>query len=102
METTLFYNLVPSIYNTNTKVEVDRYCNSFTVVNTGTTNMTVNGVPLAPPVAPALLGEAAQFSGNKGELFIGRIDLSFTGGAGACVVTQKIYVQNSGVPVKLL
>ena len=101
METTLFYNLVPSTYNTNTKVEVDSFCNSFTVVNTGTTDMVVNGVPLAPPVAPALLGEAVQFGGNRAEIFIGRIDLSFTGGAGRCVVTQKIYVQNAGRPVTL-
>ena len=101
METTLFYNLTQMTYATNTKVEVDKFCNAFTVVNTGATDMTVNGIPLAAPVAPALLGEAVQFGGNKGEIYIGRIDLSFTGGTGRCIVTQKIYVQNSGVPVKL-
>lgn len=94
----LFYNLATMTYAQNTKVEVDRLCNGFTVVNTGATAMQVNGISLAPPVAPALLGEAAQFGGNAGEIFIGRIDISFTGGAGRCVVTQKIYVQNAGVP----
>jgi hypothetical protein len=101
MEQPLFYNLIPMTYAVNAKVEVDKHCNAFTVVNTGTTNMIVNGVPLAPPVAPALLGEAVQFGGNRGEIFIGRIDISFTTGAGRCIVTQKIYVPNAGVPVHL-
>lgn len=98
---TLFYNLIPMTYGQNTKVEVDKYCNGFSVVNIGATNMVVNGTPLAPPVAPALLGEAAQFGGNIGEIFIGRIDIQFTTGAGRCIVTQKIYVTDSGTGTKL-
>lgn len=97
METTLFYNIINSAFTVNTKVEVDRYCNGFTVVNTGATNMVVNGVPLAPPVAPALLGESVSFGGNRNEIFYGRIDIGFAGGAGNCTVSQKVYIdfQNS-------
>lgn len=101
METALFYNLIPMTYAANAKVEVDKMCNGFTVVNTGATAMVVNGTPLAAPVAPALLGEAVQFGGNKGEIYTGRIDISFTTGAGRCIVTQKIYVPDNGATIKL-
>lgn len=102
MEKTLFYNIVNTVYETNAKVEVDRYCNGFTVVNIGATAMNVNGVPLAAPVAPALLGESTSFGGNKGEIFFGRVDVSFTGGAGRCIVSQKVYTEfERGKPFEL-
>jgi len=102
MEKTLFYNIVDTTFAGNAKVEVDRLCNGFTVVNTGATNMIVNGVPLAPPVAPQLLGESATFGGNRNEIFYGRIDISFTGGAGRCVVSQKVYIDfEQGKPFEL-
>lgn len=91
MEQLLAYNLSPMTYYRNQKVEVDSRCNGFTVVNVGTSNMIANGIPLAPPVAPALQGEAAQFGGNRNEIFIGRIEISFDGNAGECIVIQKIY-----------
>ncbi len=102
MEKTLFYNIVNTEYATNAKVEVDRYCNGFTVVNTGATAMIVNGVPLAAPVAPQLLGESVSFGGNRNEVFYGRIDVSFTGGAGSCLVSQKVYIAfERGKPFEL-
>lgn len=93
MEKTFFYNIINSTYAENAKVEVDRFCNGFTVVNTGATAMTVNGVPLAAPVAPQLLGESVSFGGNRNEIFYGRIDVAFTGGVGRCIVSQKVYIQ---------
>lgn len=95
-EKTLFYSIINSTYEGNAKVEVDRFCNGFTVVNTGATNMIVNGVPLAPPVAPQLLGESVSFGGNRNEFFYGRVDVSFTGGVGRCIVSQKVYIQFQG------
>jgi hypothetical protein len=93
-ERVLIYDIVPSFYTANAHVQLDRYCNGVTVVNIGLTNMTVNQVPLAPPIAPALLGEAQIFGGNRNELFRGRIDVGFTAGAGSrCIVIQKVYVQ---------
>lgn len=88
------YNLVNMTYSQNAKIVVDKYCNGFSIINIGASNMVANGVPLAPPVPPALLGEAVSFGGNLGELFDGRIDISFTGAVGRCIVTQKIYVPN--------
>ena len=102
MSKTLFYNIIPSTFKTNTKVEVDQYCNGFTVVNIGATNMVVNGVPLAPPIAPALLGESVSIGGNENEVFYGRVDISFTGGIGNCIVSQKIYINfQKGKPFEL-
>lgn len=91
-EKTLFYTIINSTFSANAKVEVDKLCNGFTVVNIGNTNMTVNGVPLAPPIAPMLLGESTSFGGNRNEIFYGRIDIAFTGGAGRCIVSQKVYI----------
>jgi len=94
MEKTLFYDIVNSVYSANAKVQIDQYCNGVTIVNIGATNMQVNGVPLAPPVAPSLVGESVSFGGNRNEIFYGRIDISFTAGAGSrCIVQQKVYVK---------
>lgn len=92
---TLLYNVTYQMYQRSTKVEPDQYCNGFTVVNIGTTVAIVNGTPLAPPTAPARLGEAVAFGGNHNEIFIGRIDLSFPDGednGNNVLVTQKIYI----------
>src|SRR5688572_33027032 len=82
-EKTLFYNIVVTEYSGNAELQVDQFCNGITVVNTGTVAMDVNGVPLAPPVAPMLLGEAQSFGGNRNEIFYGRINIGFVAAAGA-------------------
>lgn len=94
MDKTLFYDIVNSIYNANAKVQIDQYCNGVTIVNTGATVLTVNGISLAAPIAPALVGESVSFGGNRNEIFYGRIDIAFAAGAGSrCVVQQKVYVK---------
>ena len=93
-EKTLFYNIITTEYRSNAELQVDQYCNGITVVNIGTVAMDVNGIPLAPPVAPMLLGEAQGFGGNRNEIFLGRIDIKFVAAAGArCVVIQKVYIK---------
>lgn len=95
MDQTLFYNTINATYRSNAKVEVDRYCNGFTVVNTGATVMQVNGVPLSPAVAPNSLGESVTFGGNRNEIYYGRIDIQFAAGVSSCVVIQKVYIKFS-------
>lgn len=68
------------------------YCNGFTVINIGATQAEWNHIPLAPPVAPALLGESITIGGNVGELFKGRIDISFPSGSGIVKVIVKKYL----------
>lgn len=95
MEEQLNYNIETTFYRRNDSVVIDKLCNSVTIVNTGATAMTVNKVPLAAPVAPNLLGESFTFGGNRNEIFKGRIDIAFTGGAGQCIVAQKFYLPNN-------
>jgi len=91
-EKILYYNIVPSQYQRSIFVEVDPFCNGATVINTGTTAMTVNQIPLNAGLPGTNNGESYSFGGNKGEIYRGRLDISFTGGVGNCVVIQKIYI----------
>lgn len=97
-EKLLYYNMLPKTVRTNGKVSVEKYCNGFDVVNTGNTIAIVNGTPLNPPAVGEVLGDSFSFGGNKGEIYIGTIDVSFqaiTGGQ-QVIVTQKIYVPEFG------
>lgn len=95
-EETLFWNASPIFVTQNASVEVDRLCFSVTVVNLGATAMTANQIPLAAPVAPALLGESITFGGHKKDIYRGRIDIGFVGGAGRCAIIQNVYLEYQG------
>jgi hypothetical protein len=88
----LYYNITPVQYLVNSSIVVDPNCNSVTVINIGATIMTVNNIPLNPGTPGINNGESFTFGGNRAEVFSGRIDISFTGGAGSCIVIQKIYI----------
>ena len=87
------YNFLINYYTVNTHVIVDDKCNGFTVINKGTVDGMVNGIILKPGTATAT-GESISFGGNVGEIFRGRIDISFPSGSagGNLVVIQKIYL----------
>jgi hypothetical protein len=89
--TALYYNSSYTQYSIPSNIVVDRLCNSYTVINIGTTVMTVNGIPLNPGVPGTNNGESFSLGGNKGEIFTGRIDIGFATGVGLCVVIQKFY-----------
>lgn len=92
-EQLLFFNFSVQTIRTDNSIITDDYCNSVTVVNIGTTAAQFNGIPIAAPVAPGLLGESISIPGNKGEIYSGRIDISFPGaGNGVVLVIQKKYV----------
>lgn len=89
----LFYNTVVNPFYKNGSVNVDRKCNGWVVKNTGNTLLTVDQEEIFP-------GGSKSTGGNFGEIYIGRIDLSFTGGSliptqptarNACLITQKVY-----------
>lgn len=93
MEDTLYYDFSVTPYKRNSKVVIDTYCNSATIVNIGTTLMLVNGIPLNPGTPGTNNGETYLFGGNRAEIFKGRIDISFpAAGIGSCLVVQKYYV----------
>lgn len=87
------YNLIYSTITQNTQVVIQELCNSWTVINTGTTVATVNGLALNPGTPGTSTGESYSIGGNFGELFYGRIDVGFATGIGSLMVIQKIYLE---------
>jgi hypothetical protein len=86
VEKLLQYNLSVQIYQVATDVPIMEGCNGFTIRNLGTATAVVMGDPLAA-------GEVKQVGGNRGEIYVGRLDLKFTGvGTNAALVTQKYYM----------
>jgi hypothetical protein len=86
LEKLLQYNLSVQIYGAAVSIPVMEFCNGFTVRNVGTANVIVMGDTLAP-------NESKGIAGNRGEIFVGRIDLKFSGaGTTLALVTQKFYM----------
>lgn len=86
VEKLLQYNLSTQIYSIQCEIPVMQNCNGFSVRNVGTANVVVMGDTLAP-------NESKSIGGNRGEIFVGRIDLKFTGaGTTLALVTQKYYM----------
>ena len=70
----------------NTPSEIRSECNAITFINTGTTNLQINGVNLTP-------GQQLISEGNEGEFNATRYRLSFSGvGNEICTVIRKIYI----------
>jgi hypothetical protein len=70
----------------NAPAEIRSECNAITFINTGVSNIQINGVNLPP-------GAQLVSPGNEGEINTTRYRLSFTGaGAEICTVIRKIYV----------
>ena len=91
-ETALYFNIIPATFRNPASVIMQERCNSFFVINQGTTIAVVNGVVLNPGVAGTNNGESFIFGGNKGELFRGRVDISFPSGTGNVLTIQKVYL----------
>lgn len=89
----LKYNVLINNYSENRFVEVYENCNGYTVLNVGDSDMLVNGI-LLHKGTPTSMGESITFGGNAGEVFNGRIDISFIPGGVAPMATiiQKIYL----------
>lgn len=93
LEKVLFCNYATQEYSLQTMVPADKNCNGFTIKNAGNTICIVNGEPLQP-------GDFKTFGLNRGEIYIGRIDISFQLPAPApptptnsAFLTQKFYVK---------
>lgn len=88
----LAFNIIQETVNENASIVIEKYCNGFEVVNTGTTTCFVNGRPLYAGTPGTNNGDSLTVGGNRGEIFTGRLDISFATGAGNAIVTQKIYL----------
>lgn len=86
IEKLLQYNLSVQVYSVTCEIPVMENCNGFTIRNIGTAVATVMGDPLAA-------NEVKSIGGNRGEIYVGRIDLKFSGaGTNKVLVTQKYYM----------
>ena len=91
VEKLLQYNLSVQIYDASLQVPVMENCNGFSVRNiaplVGGATVIVMGDPLLP-------GQVKNIGGNRGEIYVGRLDIKFTPGGGIqqCLVTQKYYM----------
>jgi hypothetical protein len=89
----LKFNTDVKVFNGNpVQVEVDPMCNAVTVSNEGTTLVLFQNDVIQP-------GNFKAISGNFGEVFAGRVDISFMTQTPApsvvvnrAVVTQKYYI----------
>jgi hypothetical protein len=70
------YNISPAPYVTNNQVILPGRCNGWTVLNSGTTVVFVNNIPI--PV-----GSFIAVSGNEREEYFGRVDIRFAAPAAA-------------------
>jgi hypothetical protein len=66
----VFYNTTTQNYTVQRMVVVEKLCNGVTVINKGSTIVMWNGLPLNP-------GESMTVGGNEGEVFVGRVDITF-------------------------
>jgi archaellum component FlaF (FlaF/FlaG flagellin family) len=96
MEKPVCYNIAPQFYNTSQEVTVDSHCNGWTAVNTGQSDVWVNGFLLKPfpPGHPELNGSALGVMGNKGEYYRGKIAIVFEAGGTdpQIAIIQKYYI----------
>jgi hypothetical protein len=88
------YNTTTQQYTQQHSVVVDKLCNGVTVINKGNTIVLWNGLPLNP-------NESMTVGGNEGEVFVGRVDISFQPSVPVVIPTinsawviQKFYDEN--------
>jgi hypothetical protein len=92
VEKLLQYNQSFQVYNQPTEIPVMDFCNGWTIYNGGTATVLWCGEPILPGIFKAM-------QGNRGEIYVGRLDLSFIN-TGAqtqqAYVTQKYYMNVPG------
>lgn len=88
------YNFIINSCKNRTAIIPDENCNGFTVINKGLVDCEINGINLKP-ASPGASGESISFGGNLGEIYRGRIDVSFPNGIvnADVLVIQKVYLQ---------
>lgn len=90
------YNFTTNNYALPGDIPRERYCNGFTVTNIGDTPLKINDAILFPSATPATVqGDSKSFGGNEGEIYIGKLSLSFLQPVLAnplCEIIQKYYI----------
>lgn len=66
----LKYNISQQEFTSLRSVNLSPWCNGVTVLNAGNTIALWNGIPISP-------GVSLTVGGNEGEVYVGRVDISF-------------------------
>lgn len=84
------------LYTTSQQITRVDNCNGFTATNMGDDPVRVNDQLLYPGVIGTNVGDSMVIGGNYGEVYMGRILISFEGtGANPSVsIIQKFYLPN--------
>jgi hypothetical protein len=90
----LKYGMITQGLLSNGSAIIPPDCNGFTVMNLGLTVAMINySIPLNPGTPGTNNGESFSIGGNRGEIFAGRIDISFPlNSNGSIMIIYKIYV----------
>jgi len=88
------YNTTGAVpYITGTTVKRVNNCNGFVAINTGDTVAFINDQVLYPGVPGTIIGDSLSIGGNAYEIYLGNINIRFTG-AGVnpeVTINQKFY-----------
>lgn len=90
-----FYDYAVQNYISSQVIEIVPNCNSITIINTGDTAMTCDGIPLYPGTVGTIQGDSVTIGGNASEvIYKKRMQLSFSiGGLNPkATIIQKYYV----------
>lgn len=90
------YNMTVQIYTVNAYIPPARNCFAFMFTNVGDTIATVQGMVIFPSATPlTALGDSRTISGHWGDIYTGKMDLSFRAPIGttpAVEVVQLYYI----------
>lgn len=87
------YNLLVTKCTQAQEQQVDKCCNSWIAKNTGDSIAFVNQVPVIPRPGPGLSGETFGPEGDEGDIYKGRISVTFAAGANPeLYIIQFIYL----------
>jgi len=90
------YNMTVQIYTENTYISPARGVFAYMFTNVGDTIATIQGMVIFPSATPlTALGDSRTISGHWGDLYTGKMDLSFRlplGATPAVEVVQLYYV----------
>lgn len=90
------YNMTVQIYTENTYIPPARNCFAFMFTNVGDTVAAIQGMVIFPSATPlTALGDSRTISGHWGDIYTGKMDLSFRlplGATPAVEVVQLYYV----------
>lgn len=92
-EKLLCYNISVGNFNAAQEVKLDPRCFAFMVENIGTEIAFVEGKRLLPSPGAGAVGQNFSVSGNRMELYKGRLRINFAGGGVPLLeITQQFYI----------